>query len=91
MATYSPTDLEVSGIGSFHGHRDQAYPIGHEDHAHMPVEGTLAIAWSGSSLAHYNSSGRFRNLERGVQPLAHEVHPKIFGLPRPLPVTAIDW
>jgi len=53
----------------------------------MLVEGTLAIARSGSSLAQYNSSGRFRNLERGVQPLACEVYPKIFGLPRLLPVT----
>ena len=33
------------------------------------------------------SSGRFRNLERGVQPLAREAQPKILGLPRPLPVT----
>ena len=33
------------------------------------------------------SSGGFRNLERGVQPLACEVHPNIFGLSRPLPVT----
>ena len=32
---------------------------------------------------HILSIGRFRNLERGVQPLAREVHPKIFGLPRP--------
>jgi len=32
-------------------------------------------------------SGGSRNLERGVQPLAHEAHPKMFGLPRPLPVT----
>ena len=29
------------------------------------------------------SSGGFRNLEGGVQPLAHEVHPKIFGVPTP--------
>ena len=87
MATYSPTDLEVSGIGSLHGHRDQAYPIGHEDHAHMLVDVTLATAWSESSLVQYNSSGRFRNLERGVQPLACEVYPKIYGLPRLLPVT----
>ena len=29
----------------------------------------------------------FRNLERGVQLLAREARPKIFGLPRPLPVT----
>ena len=33
------------------------------------------------------SSGGFRNWERGVQPLAHKAHPLIFGLPRPLPVT----
>ena len=26
------------------------------------------------------SSGRFRNLEKGVQPLAREAHPKILGL-----------
>ena len=32
-------------------------------------------------------SGGFRNLERGVQSPACEVRPKIFGLPRPLPVT----
>jgi len=31
-------------------------------------------------------SGGSRNLERGVQPLAHEAHSRIFGLPRPLPV-----
>ena len=32
-------------------------------------------------------SGRFRNLERGVQPrVARKAHPKIFGLPRQLPV-----
>ena len=36
----------------------------------------VKIAWA--------SSGGSRNLERGVQPRAH---PKIFGLPRPLPVT----
>ena len=34
-----------------------------------------------------NNSGGFRNLERGVQPLAGEAQPKIFGLPCPLPVT----
>ena len=32
-------------------------------------------------------SGGFRNLERGVQALAREARRKIFGLPRPLPVT----
>ena len=32
-------------------------------------------------------SGGFRDLERGVQPLACEAYPKVFGLPRPLPVT----
>jgi len=32
------------------------------------------------------SSGGSRNLERGVQPLAHEAHSKIIWLPRPLPV-----
>ena len=32
-------------------------------------------------------SGGFRNSERGVQPLAREVCPQIFGLPRPLSVT----
>jgi len=31
-------------------------------------------------------SGGSRNLERGVQPWAHEAHRKVFGLPRPLPV-----
>ena len=30
------------------------------------------------------SSGRFRNLERGVQPLARKAQPKILGLPSPL-------
>ena len=30
-------------------------------------------------------SGRFRNLERGVQPLVREAHSKICGLSRPLP------
>ena len=30
-------------------------------------------------------SGRFRNPERGVQPLAREVRPQIFGLSHPLP------
>ena len=34
-------------------------------------------------------SGGSRNLERGVQPRSHEARPKIFGLPRPLPVTLI--
>ena len=29
------------------------------------------------------NSGGFRNLERVVQPLAHNVHPKICGLPPP--------
>jgi len=28
----------------------------------------------------------FRNLERGIQPLAREAWPKIFGLPHTLPV-----
>jgi len=32
-------------------------------------------------------SGGFRNLERGIQPLACEAHLQILGLPRPLPVT----
>ena len=32
-------------------------------------------------------SCRFRNLERGVQPLARKAHSKVFGLPCPLPVT----
>ena len=32
-------------------------------------------------------SGGFRNSERGVQPLAREARPQIFGLPRPLSVT----
>ena len=32
-------------------------------------------------------SGGFRNSERGVQPLACEARPQIFGLPRPLLVT----
>ena len=32
-------------------------------------------------------SGGFRNSERGVQPLAREALPQIFGLPRPLSVT----
>ena len=32
-------------------------------------------------------SGRFRNSERGVQPLAREARSQILGLPRPLPVT----
>ena len=27
------------------------------------------------------------DLERGVQPLAREAHPKFLGLPHPLPVT----
>jgi len=40
-------------------------------------------------------------LERGVQPLSHETHPKNLGLPRPLPnveafmtrviIVATDW
>ena len=33
------------------------------------------------------TSGRFRNLENGVQPLARKALPKIWGLPRPLLVT----
>ena len=32
-------------------------------------------------------SGGFRNLERGVQPLAREAQPKMVGVPHPLPVT----
>ena len=32
-------------------------------------------------------SGRFRNSERGVQPLAREARTQIFGLPRLLPAT----
>ena len=32
-------------------------------------------------------SGGFRNLERGVWPLAREARPKILGLPHPLSVT----
>ena len=31
------------------------------------------------------TSGGSRNLERGVQLRVHEAHPKIFGLPCPLP------
>ena len=37
-------------------------------------------------LANKLFSGGFRNLERGVQSLVHKVRPKMFGLPRPLPV-----
>ena len=33
------------------------------------------------------NSGGFRNSEWGVQPLAREARPQIFGLPRPLSVT----
>ena len=33
------------------------------------------------------TSGGSRNWDRGVQPLAHETHPKNFWLPHPLPVT----
>ena len=33
-------------------------------------------------------SGEFRNLERGVQPLACEAHPKILGLSHPVLVTS---
>ena len=35
----------------------------------------------------YWSSGGFRNAEWGIQPLAREARPQIFGLPRPLSVT----
>jgi len=34
-------------------------------------------------------SGGSANWGRGVQPLAHEAHPKIFELPRPLPVITV--
>ena len=40
--------------------------------------------WS-LSFDHCLCSGGFRNLERGVQPLAREAQPKILGVPRPLP------
>jgi len=36
---------------------------------------------------HTHTSGGSRNLERGVQPRAHEKLPKTLGFPRPLPVT----
>jgi len=38
------------------------------------------------SIKEVEGSGGFRNLERGVQPLARKAHPEIVGLPRPLPV-----
>ena len=42
--------------------------------------------WCGLYTTSSLVSGRSRNLERGVKPLAHEVHSKIFWLPHPLPV-----
>ena len=45
---------------------------------------------SGRVAALLNSGG-FRNLERVIQPLASEAHPKIFGLPCPLSVITTDW
>ena len=38
-------------------------------------------------MDYFHFSGGFRNSERGVQPLAREARPQIFGLPRPLSVT----
>ena len=38
-------------------------------------------------MSHIHGSGGSRNLERGVQLLAHEARRKFFGLPRPLSVT----
>ena len=52
----------------------------------MNVQSVLAV-----HVHPHVGSGGFRNLERGVQSLASEVHPKIFGLPCPLPVIATDW
>ena len=48
-------------------------------HSHL-----LSVA---SLFSAYPLSGGFRNSERGVQPLAREARPQIFGLPRPLSVT----
>ena len=49
------------------------------------VYATVRLKRALSTVQLHQCSGGFRNLERGVQPLAREAHPKILGLPRPLP------
>ena len=52
------------------------------------VKGTHLSPFSPSTgVVSTMHSGRFRILERGVQPLACKTHVKIFGLPRPLLIT----
>ena len=41
-----------------------------------------AAIWRLHQRSSYNCSGGFRNLIRGIQPLAREARMKIFGLPR---------
>ena len=60
----------------------------------------LQLLWNSTGGMYYTSGGS-RNLERGVQLWAQEAHPKVFGLPCPLPVinafvthtilVATDW
>jgi len=52
-------------------------------HTDVPLPEALSTSNHYSGMQ--NSSGGSRNLERGVQLRVHEAHPKMFGLPRPLP------
>ena len=70
--------------------------------SHISLDFSLAVWWENDTnfickvlceesglycvRSDHNPSGGFRNLERGVQPLAREALPKILGLPRPLSV-----
>ena len=62
----------------------------HHDHGYL-LSLTIysTVQWVYLILLHSTMvlSGGFRNSERGVQPLAREARPQIFGLPRPLSVT----
>jgi len=63
-----------SGVAWYYGDNDEPSSSlkSHTQHAQLAVPDT-------NSCMTCNTSGGFRNLERGVQPLACEAHPKIFG------------
>ena len=80
---------ERNGVTHTHTHIHTHTPHTHRYTYTFPCT-DQAGRWQ-SNLKQNNISGRFRNLERGVQPLAQEVHPKMLKLPRPLSFITTDW
>ena len=67
---------------SYQGDDYQVGRVGY--HSEAPAVGTYTSAHLIKYQVHASRPAiPVVDLERGVQPLAHEVHPKIFGLPHP--------